>query len=63
MMGVAAYGIGLTVGCLRLMVVLSGGLLLLAAGSLLRPSERYNFGLFKYASLYMFSAMVLFMFV
>jgi heme o synthase len=63
MMAGAAYGIGLTVGCLRLMAVLSGGLLLLAAGSLLRPSERYNFGLFKYASLYMFSAMVLFMFV
>jgi heme o synthase len=59
MIGVAAYGIGLTVGYLRLMVVLSGGLLLLAGSSLLRPSERVNFGLFKYASLYMLSAMLL----
>ncbi|MDD2695882.1 MAG: heme o synthase [Anaerolineales bacterium] len=58
-MGFAAYGVGMTVGYLRLMAVLSGGLLLLAAGSTLRPSERINFGLFKYASLYMLSAMLL----
>ncbi|NLF66765.1 MAG: protoheme IX farnesyltransferase [Chloroflexi bacterium] len=63
MMGVAAYGVGLTVGCLRLMVVLSGGLLLLAVHSLMRPSESLNFGLFKYASLYMLSAMLLFFLV
>lgn len=59
MMGVAAYGVGLTVGCLRVMIVLSGGLLLLAVHSVVRPSERINFGLFKYASLYMLSAMLL----
>ncbi len=63
MMIIAAYGIGLTIGYLRLMVVLSIGLLLLAIGSAARPSERTNFGLFKYASLYMLSAMVLLMFV
>ena len=63
MMIVAAYGIGLTIGYLRLMVVLSFGLLLLAIGSATRPSERTNFGLFKYASLYMLSAMVLMMLV
>lgn len=63
MMGVAAYGMGLAVGCLRVMVVLSGGLLLLAVNSMVRPSERINFGLFKYASLYMLSAMLLFIFV
>jgi heme o synthase len=63
MMGVAAYGIGLTIGYLRLMVVLSGGLFLLAGSSLLRPSERVNFGLFKYASLYMLGAMLLLMLV
>jgi heme o synthase len=62
MMGVAAYGIGLTVGCLRLMVVLSGGLLLLAISSMVRPSEHANFGLFKYASLYMLSVMLLMIF-
>lgn len=58
-MAVAAYEIGMMVGCLRLIAVLSGGLLLLAAGSLLRPSAQINFGLFKYASLYMLSAMLL----
>jgi protoheme IX farnesyltransferase len=59
MMGGAAYGVGLTIGCLRLMVVLSAGLLLLASSSVFRPSERANFGLFKYASLYMLCAMLL----
>lgn len=63
MMGVAAYGVGLTVGCLRVIVVLSGGLLLLAVRSMTQPSERINFGLFKYASVYMLSAMLLLIFV
>jgi protoheme IX farnesyltransferase len=59
MMGIAAYGIGLTWGYLRLMAVLTGGLLFLAMASILKPSDQVNFGLFKYASLYMLSAMVL----
>jgi protoheme IX farnesyltransferase len=59
MMGLAAYGIGLTWGYLRLMAVLTGGLLFLAMASILNPSDRTNFGLFKYASLYMLSAMLL----
>jgi protoheme IX farnesyltransferase len=59
MMGIAAYGIGLTWGYLRLMAVLTGGLLFLAMASILNPSDQVNFGLFKYASLYMLSAMVL----
>ena len=58
-MGGAAYGIGLTVGYLRLMVVLSGGLLTLAITSMINPSEQVNFGLFKYASLYMLGSMLL----
>jgi protoheme IX farnesyltransferase len=58
--GLGAFGIGMSWGFLRLLVVLSGGLLVFAIGSLVRPSERANFGLFKYASLYMFSAMLLF---
>jgi len=61
MMVIAAYGIGLTIGYLRLMVVLSMGLFLLAIGSATRPSERTNFGLFKYASFYMLSSMVMMM--
>ncbi len=63
MMGIAAYGIGMTWGYLRLMAVLSAGLLLLAISSATKPCERTNFGLFKYASLYMLSAMMLLMFV
>ncbi|NOZ72259.1 MAG: protoheme IX farnesyltransferase [Chloroflexi bacterium] len=63
MMVIAAYGIGLTIGYLRLMVVLSLGLLLLAIGSATKPSQRTNFGLFKYASLYMLSTMMMVMLV
>ncbi|MEN6570872.1 MAG: heme o synthase [Anaerolineaceae bacterium] len=58
-MGAAAWGIGLTWGYLRLLGVLSMGLLVLAFSMVLRPSERMNFGLFKYASLYMLSSMIL----
>jgi len=58
-MGSAALGIGLTAGYLRLMAVISSGLLFLSLTSVLRPSERMNFGLFKYASLYMFSVMLM----
>jgi len=58
-MAIAAYGVGLSWGFLRLLAVLSIGLLLLAISSLLHPSERTNFGLFKYASLYMLSSMIL----
>ena len=52
--------IGVEWGFVRLLAVLSVGLLFLAIASTLRPSERVNFGLFKYASVYMLSAMVLF---
>ena len=55
----AAIGIGMSWGYLRLLVVLSGGLLALAAASMWRPSERMNHGLFKYASVYMLGSMLL----
>ncbi len=58
-MGFAAVGVGMTWGFLRLIVVLSIGLLVLAIQSLTLPSERITFGLFKYASLYMLSSMLL----
>lgn len=58
-MGLASWGIGLTWGCLRLLSVLSVGLILLAIFLIFRPSERINFGLFKYASIYMLSSMLL----
>lgn len=58
-MGMASWGIGLTWGCLRLLSVLSIGLIILALSMIIRPSERINFGLFKYASIYMLSSMLL----
>lgn len=58
MMCVAVYGIGLTLGYYRLIGVLAVGLLLLALNTTIRPSEQINFGLFKYASLYMLSVML-----
>jgi len=61
-MGAAAWGIGMEWGFLRLLGVLSAGLLVLAVATVIRPSERVNFGLFKYASLYMLSSMILMMF-
>jgi protoheme IX farnesyltransferase len=61
-MGIAAFGVGLTWGYLRLLLVLSAGLLLLAIGGVLHPSERVNFGLFKYASIFMLAAMLLLVF-
>jgi protoheme IX farnesyltransferase len=61
-LGMAAYGVGLTWGFLRLLAVLSAGLFILAVRSLTSPSERITFGLFKYASLYMLSAMLLMFF-
>lgn len=57
--GLASILIGVQWGFVRLLVVLSSGLLLLAIGSLLRPNEKVNFGLFKYASLYMLASMIL----
>ncbi len=58
---IAAYSVGASAGALRLLIVLSTGLLILALTSLARPSERLNFSLFKYASFYMLGAMLLLM--
>lgn len=55
----AAFAIGVTQGLLHFMGLLSGVLLLLAVYSLLRPSEKANFALFKYASIYMLFSMLL----
>jgi hypothetical protein len=59
MMGLSSIGIGMTIGYLRVLVILSLGLIALAVFSMVKPSEKLNFGLFKYASIYMLSAMVL----
>ncbi|MCU0485096.1 MAG: heme o synthase [Anaerolineales bacterium] len=60
-MGIAGWGIGMDWGFLRLLGVLSGGLLMLAVSMIVKPSERINFGLFKYASVYMLFSMLLMM--
>lgn len=57
--GTASVMIGVQAGILRLLVVLSSGLLLLSFATVFRPSERVNFSLFKYASLYMLISMIL----
>ncbi|MCA2001337.1 MAG: heme o synthase [Chloroflexi bacterium] len=55
----AGVGLGMQWGFLRLLGVLSSGLLILAFAITFKPSERVNFGLFKYASVYMLAAMIL----
>jgi protoheme IX farnesyltransferase len=57
--GVASVMIGVQAGILRLLIVLSSGLLLLSFATVFQPSERVNFSLFKYASLYMLISMLL----
>jgi protoheme IX farnesyltransferase len=59
MIAAAAIGVGLAWGYLRLLGVFSIGLFCLAIIAVTRPSKRVNFGLFKYASLYMLSSMLL----
>jgi len=56
---VAAVMIGVQAGVMRLMIVLSAGLLVLSFATIFRPSERVNLSLFKYASLYMLASMIL----
>jgi protoheme IX farnesyltransferase len=58
-MGLAAFLVGSSAGALSLLIVLGTGLLILALTSVARPSDKLNFRLFKYASIYMLGAMVL----
>jgi protoheme IX farnesyltransferase len=55
----AAVLIGMSWGYLRFLALLGVGLLGLAIANVVRPSARINFSLFKYASLYMLSTMLL----
>jgi protoheme IX farnesyltransferase len=57
--GWASVLIGVQAGYLRLIAVLAAGLLLLALATFRVQSERLSFGLFKYASLYMLSSMLI----
>jgi len=58
-MGISAFGVGITIGYFRIMAVMSAGLLFLAVSSAVNSSEKLIFGLFKYASAYMLSSMIL----
>jgi len=55
--GLGLYSLGLSWGYLRVLGFLSVGLLILSVFILVRPSEKHDFYLFKYASLYMMGAM------
>jgi protoheme IX farnesyltransferase len=55
----ASIGIGMAWGYLGLLGLLSFALFVLAVVSYIRPSQRVNFGLFKYASLFMLGAMIM----
>jgi len=57
--GIGITALGLSWGYLWLLAILSAGLFGLAIMSILKPSEKINFGLFKYASLYMLIAMLI----
>ncbi len=57
--GWACWLVGISAGYLRLIAVLTAGLLLLAFATFRVQSERANFGLFRYASFYMLSAMII----
>jgi heme o synthase len=57
--GWASVWIGVQAGYLRLIAVLAAGLLLLAFATFRVQSERMSFGLFKYASVYMLSSMII----
>jgi heme o synthase len=57
--GVAGVMVGIQAGALRLMAVLSSGLLLFSVATIFHPSEQVNFSLFKYASIYMLASMIL----
>jgi len=53
------FSLGLSWGYLRTLLFFSSGLLILAVASVFKPSEKMNFLLFKYASVYMLIAMLI----
>jgi heme o synthase len=55
----AAILIEIQQGFLYTLGILSGGLMILAFLVMIKPSNKLNFGLFKYASVYMLAAMIL----
>jgi hypothetical protein len=58
-MSAAAIWIGAAEGIVALIILLSAVLLFLAATVVVRPSDRTNLRLYKYASIYMLLSMLL----
>ena len=58
-MAAASLLLGMDGRYLSILGILTAGLLGLAAVAMFRPSDRLNFGLFKYASVYMLTSMLL----
>ncbi len=56
------FALGLSWGYLRLLAILTVGMLGLALIGIFRPSEKINSGLFKYASFFMLSSMLMVIF-
>ncbi len=59
-MASASVGLGLANGFIWLFNILSIGLLGLSLGCLIYPSDKLNFSLFKFASIYMLGSMLIF---
>ena len=58
-MSIASIWIGVAEGILALIIILSAVLLFLAATVVMRPSDRTNLRLYKYASIYILCTMIL----
>lgn len=59
LIGTAAILIRVNQGFLHLLGIFSGGLVILAFLVMIKPSQKLNFSLFKFASVYMLSAMLM----
>lgn len=59
LIGGSAVLVGVQEGFLHFIGIFSGALMLMAVIMVIRPSSRLNFGLFKFASIYMLTSMIL----
>ena len=59
---VSSFAIGINIGLLRLIGTLAGCMIIIAIIAFLKPSEKLNSGLFKYASVFMLATMLIFFF-
>lgn len=57
---ISSYAIGINVGPLRFIGTLAGGMFIIAVIAFLKPSEKLNLVMFKYASVLMLTTMLIF---